>query len=100
MTAPLPYEYACALRDAGYPQPEFAEGQVWCQTGLCNEVHITPQWTHNYASSERFRLLAQKARLIYSPGYKDLAAAANVVLPAMLTVEDLADIWLAQNKKR
>jgi len=100
MTAPLRYEYCLALKDAGYPQPEFAEGQVWYQSSLCTEVHITPQWMHNYTSSDRFRLLAQKARLIYSPGYKDLAAAANVVLPVMLTDEDLADIWLAQNRKQ
>jgi hypothetical protein len=97
MTAPLSYEYAIALRESGYPQPEFAEGQVWYQTGLCNEVHITPQWTHNYASSERFRLLAQKARLIYAPGADELKKATGVAWFPM--IEELADIWLAQNKK-
>jgi len=98
MTDLLPYEYAIALRESGYPQPEFAEGQMWYQTGLCNEVHITPQWMHNYASVERFKLLVQKARLIYAPGFVELAKATKTHVPAFLTVEDLADIWLAQNK--
>jgi len=98
MTAPLPYEYACALRDAGYPQPEFAEGQTWYQTGLCNQVHITPQWMHNYASGERFKLLVQKARLIYAPGMDELKEATGLWLSN--EIEELADLWLAENKKR
>jgi hypothetical protein len=98
MTAILRYEYCLALKDAGYPQPEFAEGQVWYQTGLCNEVHITPQWMHNYTSSKRFRLLAQKAQLIYAPGMDELKKATGVAWFPM--IEELADIWLAQNKMK
>jgi len=53
---------------------------------------------HNYSSSERFRLLAQKARLIYAPGMDELKKATGVAWFPM--IEELADIWLAQNKKR
>ena len=100
MQAILPYEYAVELKDAGYPQPEFADGQTWYQTGLCNEVHITTQWMHNYGSEYRFKLLVQKARLVYAPNWSELVKATKTHIPAFLTVEELADIWLAQNKKR
>jgi hypothetical protein len=100
MTVLLSYEYCLALRDAGYPQPEFADGQTWYQTGLCNEVHITQQWMHNYGSGYRFKLLVQKARLVYAPGFDELVKVTGALLTSYLTIEELAAIWLAINKKR
>jgi hypothetical protein len=96
----LRYEYAIALREAGYPQPEFSEGQLWYQTGLANQIHITSQWMFNYTKGVRFRILVQKARLIYAPDYVELANAVKIEGPVVNTIEELADLWLAQNRKR
>lgn len=97
MSQILSYEYALSLRDSGYPQPEFAEGQTWYQTGLANQVPITSHWLFTYTKGERFRILVQKARLIYAPSFDELKKATGVDL--LYNIEELADLWLAQNRK-
>jgi hypothetical protein len=95
MTA-LPYEYACALKDAGYPQPKIAPGQTWYSIETAQVYDVL---AHGKKSG-KFLRRPQKSGLAYAPGFEELAKAANVKLPAMLTIEELADLWLAQNKNK
>jgi hypothetical protein len=100
MTAILPYVYACALKDAGYPQPEFAEGQMWYNSDTGNHGEISASFMYACKHYPYFSAIVEKARLIYAPGYVELAKATKTHVPAFLTEQELADIWLAQNRKR
>jgi hypothetical protein len=91
MIKPLPYEYACALKDAGYPQPYFAEGQTW--------YSIETAYLYDTSAHGKLRR-PQKSGLAYAPGYEELAKAANVKLRKGDTIEELACLWLAQNKRK
>jgi predicted NAD/FAD-dependent oxidoreductase len=95
MSAPLRYEYCLALKDAGYPQPEFAEGQTWysIETAQLN-------WIAKSEKSGKFLRRPLRSDLVYAPGFAELAKATKAELIAFLTIEELADIWLAINKKR
>lgn len=87
----LPYEYACALKDAGYPQPYFTEGRYWytIDTALIYDVQA-------HGKLRR----PKKAGLAYAPGYEELAEATNTAISEKYSIQELANIWLAQNKKR
>lgn len=96
MTAPLPYEYCCALKDAGYPQPKIAPGQTWYSI---ETEQVYDVFAHGKKSG-KFLRRPGRSELAYAPGFVELAKATKTHVPAFLTVEELADIWLAQNKKR
>lgn len=87
----LPYEYACALKDAGYPQPYFTEGRYWytIDTALIYDVQA-------HGKLRR----PKKAGLAYAPTREELVAATTVLQSYLYTIEELADLWLAQNRKR
>lgn len=91
MTTTLPYEYAVALRDAGYPQPYIAPGTLW--------YSIETAQVYDAAAHRNYRRPA-KSGLAYAPGFDELVKATKTHVPAFLTLEELAELWLAQNKQR
>jgi len=96
MTALLPYEYACALKDAGYPQPKIAPGQTWYSIETAQVYDVL---AHGKKSG-KFLRRPKRSELAYAPGADELVKAANVQLRKGDTIEELACLWLAQNKKR
>ena len=98
MTASLPYEYAIALRDSGYPQPEFAEGQTWYKVDTAMRSTLDAGWMHRYRVYWSFQAKVNKDELAYAPGYDELKQKTGA--SPKYNVEELANIWMIQNMKR
>jgi hypothetical protein len=96
--APLPYEYAIALRDSGYPQPEFAERQTWYKVDTAMMSVLDTGWMHRYRNYWSFRAKVKKDELAYAPGHDELKQKTGA--SPKYNTEDLANIWMIQNKKR
>lgn len=87
----LPYEYACALKDAGYPQPYISPGQTW--------YSIETAQVYDAAAHRNYRRPA-KSGLAYAPGFAELAKATNTGLEEKYNTQELAYIWMVQNRKQ
>jgi len=98
MIKQLPYEYAIALRESGYPQPEFAEGQVWYKVDTAMQSTLDASWMHRYRNYWAFRAKVNKGELAYAPGYDELKQKTGA--SPKYNTEELANIWMIQNKKR
>ena len=98
MQTTLPYEYAVALRDSGYPQPEFAEGQTWYKLDTAMSSVLDADWLHRYRVYWSFRAKVNKSELAYAPTYEELKKATGA--SPKYNAEELANIWMIKNKKR
>lgn len=95
MAVILSYEYACALKDAGYPQPEFAEGQTWYSIETAQVYDVL---AHGKKSG-KFLRRPKMSELAYAPRYEELEADTRS-LDEKYSVQELAYIWMLQNEKR
>lgn len=96
MNAILTYEYAVALKDAGYSQPKIAAGQTWYNIETAQVYDVLAKGK----KSGKFLQRPKRSELAYAPSFIELCRLFGIQTGTKYTIEELADIWLAQNKKR